>query len=381
MIKYLLILLLPILGSANLNYTSDQTKNVEILDSFDIDPTFLHDKTMSEIKHSNIAIYKKEKFLKTMDDAYLFIPEVKSILAKNSVPPEFIYLAMAESYFSPRAHSTKKASGFWQFMPETGRLFGLKINKKVDERRDFVKSTEAASKYLTKLHDKFGKWYLAALAYNCGDGRLSKAIKEAKSDELSVLLDPDKKYLPKESRMYLRKVITLAMMGNDEQFLLKNEYEHILNRANAYSVSTVQVKSGESLAKVAELIEMPLEELQKLNRHIVDDTVPAEEESYAVYIPYIKLADFQQKYLNAQAPQVVETASNTPALEPKSAPEVIIHTVVSGDTLYSIARVYGVSLDEIISINGLSNNKLSLHQKLLIPQKSQEKSKMAVSSL
>lgn len=381
MIKYLLILLLPILGSANLNYTSDQTKNVEILDSFDIDPTFLHDKTMSEIKHSNIAIYKKEKFLKTMDDAYLFIPEVKSILAKNSVPPEFIYLAMAESYFSPRAHSPKKASGFWQFMPETGRLFGLKINKKVDERRDFVKSTEAASKYLTKLHDKFGKWYLAALAYNCGDGRLSKAIKEAKSDELSVLLDPDKKYLPKESRMYLRKVITLAMMGNDEQFLLKNEYEHILNRANAYSVSTVQVKSGESLAKVAELIEMPLEELQKLNRHIVDDTVPAEEESYAVYIPYIKLADFQQKYLNAQAPQVVETASNTPALEPKSAPEVIIHTVVSGDTLYSIARVYGVSLDEIISINGLSNNKLSLHQKLLIPQKSQEKSKMAVSSL
>lgn len=228
---------------------------------------------------------------------------------------------MAESSFSTKAYSVKRASGLWQFMPETAKLYGLRIDQYVDERRDLIKSTEAAAKYLSKLYDKFGKWYLAAIAYNCGDGRLSRAIKNANSDELSVLLNPQKQYIPKESRFYIRKVVSLAMIGNDEQFLLNSEYEYLLNRANAYSISTVQVPRGESLKRVSSLIDIPLEELQKLNRHLKHDFAPPYLNSYNIYIPYIKLSAFKQKYFEEKLNKFYR-----------------VHIVARGDSLYSIGK-------------------------------------------
>lgn len=105
---------------------------------------------------------------------------------------------MTESSLKTRAYSRKKASGLWQFMPETAKQYNLKTDDYVDERRDLIKSTEAASKHLSYLHDRFGKWYLAAIAYNCGGGRLSKAIEKAGSDKLSVLLDEEKIYSKRE---------------------------------------------------------------------------------------------------------------------------------------------------------------------------------------
>ncbi|MDD3506786.1 MAG: lytic transglycosylase domain-containing protein, partial [Sulfurimonas sp.] len=200
--KYFLLLLLPFLLSASLNFTSNHTKEISVLESFDIEASFLYDPIMNEMKNSNMTIYKDKRFFQAMNDAYLFIPAVKSILAKHDIPAEFLFLAMAESHFSAKAYSAKSASGLWQFMPETGKVYGLKIDEYVDERRDLIKSTEAAAKHLRDLHDKFGKWYLAAIAYNCGSGRLSRAIEAAKSNDLNTLLDPKKMYIPRESRLY-----------------------------------------------------------------------------------------------------------------------------------------------------------------------------------
>ena len=285
-----------------------------------------------------------------MNEAYLFIPAIKNILAKNDIPQEFLYLAMAESNFSTKAYSRKRAAGLWQFMPATAKVFDLNINEYVDERRDLVKSTEAASKYLKRLHKRFGKWYLAAIAYNCGGGRLNQAIRKAGSDELSVLLDEDKKYIPKESRYYIRKIVALALIGNDEKFLLASEYEHLLNRANAYSISTVKLPSGESLQRVAKLIDIPLKDLQKLNRHLKYDFVPPYEKKYSVYIPYIKLADFKQKYFTKPMNKIYK-----------------IHVVSSGDNLSYIGKKYGVSYKVIMDFNKLKNSRLKLRQKLIIP--------------
>jgi len=102
----------------------------------------------------------------------------------------------------------------------------------------------ALTRHLSYLHKRFGKWYLAAIAYNCGGGKLNRAIKKAHTDKLSVLLDTKKRYIPKESRFYIRKIIALAFLGSDEQFLLHSEYEHLLNRANAYSIATVKLSSS-----------------------------------------------------------------------------------------------------------------------------------------
>ncbi len=350
MLKYFFTLLLPVFLSANLTYENNLNKEIALLESFDIESSFLYDEKMNDMRLKNASKYREQHFFQAMDEAYLFIPSVKNILAEYEIPPEFLYLAMAESNFSNSAHSKKAASGLWQFMPVTAKLYGLKIDEYVDERRDLAKSTKAAAKYLSALHQKFGKWYLAAIAYNCGDGKLSRAIIQAGTDDLNVLLDEDKKYIPLESRLYIRKVISLALAGNDEEFLLNSEYSHLLNRANAYSVSTVKLSSGASLKRLSKLVGMPLEEIRKLNRHLKYDFVPPYPNGYDVYIPYIKLAEFKQKYH-----------------EDKEQNNYKIHTVGAKESLSKISAHYGVNYDVIMDFNNLTSAKVKPYQKLIIP--------------
>ena len=350
MFKYFFLLLFPLLLLANLTYESNYNKEVALLDSLDIEPSFLYDPIMNKMRSKNSTLSRSKHFFKTMDDAYIFIPAIKNRLTKYKIPQEFLYLAMAESNFQTHAYSKKRAAGLWQFMPVTGRLYNLKIDEYVDERRDFIKSTEAAAKYLTYLHKKFGKWYLAAIAYNCGGGCLGRAIKKAGTDELSVLLDSKKRYIPKESRFYIRKIVALALIGTDERYLLSSEYEYLLNRANAYSVATVKISSGESLQRVAKLIDMPLNDLKKLNRHLKYDFVPPYAKEYDVYIPYIKLTDFKQRYFQAPMQNIYK-----------------VHIVKRGDNLSKIGKKYGVSYHVIKDFNHLKSNWLKLKQKLVIP--------------
>jgi len=348
MIKYIIILFFPIVLFANLTYDRNTDKELELLSSFDIEPSFLYDPVMNQMKNKTLS--KDKHFFRAMEDAYLFIPAIKSTLSKYDVPQEFLYLAMAESNFHTKAYSNKRAAGLWQFMPKTAKLYGLKIDEYVDERRDLIKSTEAAAKYLSSLHQRFGKWYLAAIAYNCGGGRLSRAIKKAGTDELSVLIDSEKKYIPRESRNYIRKIIALTLIGSDEQYLLHSEYEYLLNRANAYSISTVKISSGESLARISKLIHIPLKDLKKLNRHLKYDFVPPYSKGYDVYIPYIKLAEFKQKYKREPIKKIYK-----------------VHIVKRGDNLYYLGKKYGVSYKVIKDFNHLRTNSLKLKQKLIIP--------------
>ncbi len=348
MIKYLLTLCFPLLLVANLTYESNYNKELALLDSFNIEPSFLYDPIMNKMKRKTLA--KDKHFFRAMEEAYLFIPAIKSTLSKYNVPQEFLYLAMAESNFRTKAYSRKRAAGLWQFMPATGKLFHLKIDEYVDERRDLIKSTEAAAKYLSALHKRFGKWYLAAIAYNCGGGALNKAIRKAKSDELSVLLSEKKRYIPKESRYYIRKIVALALIGSDEQYMLHSEYEYLLNRANAYSIATVRLPRGESLTRLSKLIHIPLQDLKKLNRHLKYDFVPPYAKGYDVYIPYIKLAEFKQKYYKESMQNFYK-----------------IHVVRSGDNLSKIGKKYGVSYRVIKDFNKLRTNRLKIRQKLIIP--------------
>jgi membrane-bound lytic murein transglycosylase D len=350
MFKYFFILFFPFILFANLTYESNYNKELALLESFDIEPSFLYDPIMNDMRNKNNTIKRNKQFFKTMEDAYLFIPAIKNILTKHGIPQEFLYLAMAESNFRTRAYSHKRAAGLWQFMPQTAKLYKLHINEYVDERRDLIKSTEAAARYLSSLHKRFGKWYLAAIAYNCGGGRLNRAIKKAGTDDLSVLLDPKKKYIPRESRLYIRKIVALALIGTDEQFLLSSEYEYLLNRANAYSISTVQVPRGESLKRVSKLIDIPLKDLQSLNRHLKYDFVPPYSKKYDIYIPYIKLAEFNQKYYKDSMPNIYK-----------------VYKVKRGDNLSKIGHKYGVSYKVIMDFNNLKNTRLKLNQKLVIP--------------
>jgi len=348
--KFLALILLPAMLFGALTFDTDYEREVRLLRAFDIPASFLNDTYLQQTIKAQKKRYGNRRFFDNEDEAYLFIPMIREILADSTVPSEFLFLAMAESGFSPAAYSHKKASGVWQFMPKTGKLYGLKIDDYVDERRDLVKSTQAAVNYLERLYGRFGKWYLAALAYNCGEGRVAHAIKKAHTDDIAVLLDPKKKYLPRESRRYIRKIVALALLASDEDFLIHKEYAYLLNRANAYSIAKVEVARGERLSRVAGLLHMPTKTLRRLNPHLRYDFVPPYEKRYEIYIPYIKLAEFKRVY----KPAPLDTF-------------YVLHTVKRGENLSKIGRMYRVNYKLIQDFNQLKTTRLRIRQKLVIP--------------
>jgi membrane-bound lytic murein transglycosylase D len=348
-LRYFLLLFTPFLLFASLTVPQNN-KELAVLEAFDVEPAFLYDQILNDMIERISSKEQRWYYFKAMNDANLYIPVVKNILAQNAIPKEFLYLAMAESNFSNIALSNRAASGLWQFMPATAKHYKLKINDYVDERRDIFKSTNAASVYLKSLHKRFGKWYLAAIAYNCGGGKLNRAIREAGTDDLATLLDPEKKYIPKESRFYIRKILSFAMVGYDEGYMLDTEYEHLLNRASAVSIATIKVSGGESLNRISKIIDIELEELKKLNRHLKYDFVPPYSKGYILYIPYDRLYDFSRKYTKGTM------QSN-----------YVVHIVTAGDNLSYIAKKYGVSYKLIMEYNEMKSSALKLKQKIVIP--------------
>jgi len=345
-----LFFLVPTLLFGALTFNTDLQEQSKVVRAFDLPVSFLNDPYLQKIIAQKRSYYKHRHFFSNPDEAYLFIPMIKSVLSASEVPSEFIFLALAESGLSIEAYSRKKAVGLWQFMPQTGALYGLQIDDYVDERKDLVKSTRAAINHLEKLHDRFGKWYLAAIAYNCGGGRLANAIRKAGTDDISVLLDPNRHLLPKESRIYFRKILALTLLGNDENFMINQEYAYLLDRANAYAIARVKVARGERLSRVAKLLHIPPYKLTTLNRHLRYDFVPPYEKQYTIYIPYVKLNEFLQNY----KPAPLETF-------------YLLHEVSSGENLSKIGKKYRISYKMIKEFNQLRSNRLRIGQKLVIP--------------
>ena len=324
-------------------------KEVEILRSLDVDPSFITNKHFLSIK-KEFEKYKKRHFFNTKSDSFIYIPTIKRLISEAKIPQVFLFMAMAESNFSLHAKSHKKAVGIWQFMPATAKKYGLRIDEYVDERKDPVKSTKAAIKYLKYLHKRFGRWYLAALAYNSGEGRVIKAIKKAKSKDLKVLIDPKKKYLPKESRRYIRKIIALALISSDSNYYLKSDFDYILNRGSAYSLAIVKARGGDVLDEIAKDIKIKSSILKELNAHLRYGFVPPYAKNYDIYLPYIKLADFKENY----KPSNIKKA-------------FIIYKVKRGDSLAKIAKKYEISYKMIKDFNKLKSNILRVDQTLIIP--------------
>lgn len=335
---------------ASLSHNFYNQKDIEILKSMDIELSFLTTKEFVEIKERSIKSVSKKELLMSFEHGRDFIPLLKELMAKEGIPLSFLYLAMAESEFKSEANSPKKAVGIWQFMEKTARLNGLKIDKYVDERRDPIKSTLAAIRHLKDLKEQFGKWYLAAIAYNAGSGATERAIAKYKTDNVLDLLDPAKKIVPKESREYLKNILAYAMAFESISNLLENDRGYLLNIGASTTIRQVSVPGGSSLKKLANQIDISYDELKRYNRHIKGDIVPFGIKEYEIYIPYKKLAAFKENY----DPKKIEATQ-------------MVHIVKSGETIQNIAKKYGITPQELIEINNLKTISLKPNQRLLLP--------------
>jgi len=196
---------------------------------------------------------------------------------------------------------------------------------------------------------QLGKWYLAVMAYNCGEGRLAKAIKKAGSDELFILINERAKYLPKETRNYIKKILLVAMIGENE--ILDFDPQEQRKKDALFEV---EVKGGSSLKAIATLLEMQTATLCKLNRQYKQGKLPTEEERYTLLIPEEKMMLFYLKYDFQEKPKVFK-------------PHMLSHYIVLGDTLESLAKQFETSVEEIKYANKLNDDTLTLDTLLLIP--------------
>lgn len=159
----------------------------------------------------------KSRFSLWLDRKSEYEPMISAKLAERDMPQDLIYLAMIESGFNPKARSPAKAGGLWQFISETGKRYGLTVNKKVDERNQPEKATEAALSYLSDLHDRFGSWYLAAAAYNTGENRVGRIMREVTGSEKGTDADYYRisSRLPKETQDYVPMMIAAGRISKD----------------------------------------------------------------------------------------------------------------------------------------------------------------------
>ena len=322
-------LLLPAFAkSATLDIQPE--KEIEILESLDIDPLFYNDEHYIKIKN-NINQLKKIFFLRTLKRGNLFMPNLQALLNESNIPDTFLYMAMVESKFLADSKSHKHAAGLWQFMPATAKVYKLKKNREIDERLDPIKSTKAAIEYLKYLHERFHKWYLAAMAYNCGGGRLSQAIKRAGTDKLSVLLDEKKGYLPKETRNYIQRIIVAALLAHDKKILKKNNNNHLYGFCSNKKLTKLYFKGGENLTTIAYKIGVPYKKLKACNPHLIKNRLPTNRKMYYVYLPEDLAKKAKEKI--------------------KESGETFVYYVQPNDTLYRISRRFNIRLRALRDLN------------------------------
>lgn len=275
-----------------------------------------------------------------------FLYYIVEELEKNNVPIELALLPIVESAFDPFAYSHGRASGMWQFVPGTGTRFGMKQNWWYDGRRDVIASTEGAIKYMKYLHKFFdGDWLLALAAYNSGEGRVQRAVRKNKRKGKNTdfwALD-----LPRETRAYVPKLLALADIIKRPKYFNLSLYEI----ANKEVIAQVDIKSQLDLAKAANLADLSLTELQRLNpgfnRWSTDPDGP-----HRLLLPKHKVAHFEQGLAKLNKADRLAWQR---------------YKIKNGDNLGAIANKFHTSIDLIRQVNNIQGNQIRAGKHLLIP--------------
>ena len=299
-----------------------------------------------------------DAFQRFLDRGQPYKKMIVATLRDSGVPSELYYLAMIESGFVLHAHSSASAVGFWQFIPASGRRYGLRVDKFVDERRDPWRATVAASLYLADLNNVFNSWYLAMAAYNAGESRIMGAIMRGKTRDFWELVRA--KVLPSETMDYIPKVLAAYMVGKNPE-----KYGFRVPNADSHEAFVgVTVPSPINLSAIANETDIPLDSLQKFNPHLKSGVTPGDISTYKIWIPKRFERNFKDKAAN-----LAEHRMATKAEAPRLASENKIrkfHRVKRGEHLNSIAQKYGVTVDQLRSMNNLRTSTVFRGQKLKV---------------
>ncbi len=275
---------------------------------------------------------KRKLFKKWLIREKRYAPLMKKVLREHGLPDDLIYLAMIESGFNLRAYSPKKAAGPWQFIPETGRRYGLLVNHWVDERRDIQKSTVAAARYLQALFDQFGCWYLAAAGYNTGENRIDRLIKRYDTMDFWQLRAYNT--LPRETQEYVPQLIAAAIIAKDPEKYGFGEMEIV----PPFEFVKETIPGGVSLKTIAKAASSDVPSIKALNPEIRRGITPPGKD-YGIKLPVETDSETFQSSLTS----VLN--------EEKRVVRVIRHLIRRRDNIRKITRRYGVSKADLALVN------------------------------
>ena len=297
-----------------------------------------------------------------------YMPFFEQALEKEGMPLELKYLPVIESALNPDAVSPAGAAGLWQFMIGTAKDMGLTVNSLVDERRDPIRSSEAAARYLKQLYNAYGDWSLAIASYNCGPGSVNRALRRAgggKKDFWDIYY-----YLPSETRGYVPAFIAANYVMNYYE-------DHNIGKAlskRPVVTDTVMVKQDIYFEQISEVLGIPIEELKILNPQYRKNIIPGNTRPYALTLPskqcyaYISSEDSIKNhkadvYRHRSEVNISDASDGYTTVEKRVTKS---HRVRSRETISQVARKYGVTTSQIKKWNGLRSNKLRKNQVLKI---------------
>jgi membrane-bound lytic murein transglycosylase D len=326
----------------------------------------------NNIIRNHIHVYtdrKVDRFRVMLGLQEYYFPMIEDIFASYGLPVELKYMAVIESALNPNAVSRVGATGLWQFMYSTGRMCGLNINSVVDERRDPVRATHAAAKYLKDLYGIYNDWILVIAAYNCGPGNVNKAIRRSgnRKDYWEIYYR-----LPRETRGYIPAYVaaTYAMNYYREHNITPVQIDIPL------AVDTVMVSHDIHLEQIAAVLDLPLEELKALNPQYRTGLVPGKTRPSSITLPVDRLGEFidmadtitgyrKDQYLTRvnQTSAPTQSTCTTPDINGRTK---LTYVVRDGDNLGFISEWYNVGLSDLRYWNNIYRNTIRVGQKLTI---------------
>ncbi len=320
---------------------------------------------------------RKKSFERLMGTSEYYFPLFEEALAKQNVPLEIKYLAIVESALNPKAVSKMGATGLWQFMYQTGKQYGLKIDSYVDERSDPLRASEAAAQYMTNMYKIFGDWDLVLASYNSGPGNVAKAIRRSGGQQNYWNI---RKNLPKETQGYVP-----AFLATMYIYEYHKEHGIVPNRASVkhFATDTIMIKKQMTFKQISDLLDVPVAQLQVLNPSYKLNVIPFyHDENHYLRLPQEKIAVFasneaqiyaytqyesdkrEKPFQIEKALAVKDTANYT--IQKIALPKTAYYKVKRGDNLSMIASKYDVDVSDIKKWNKLKSNALAYGKSLKI---------------
>jgi membrane-bound lytic murein transglycosylase D len=345
----------------------------------------------NNIIRNHIHVYtirQREKFCAVLGLKDYYFPMIEDVFDSYGIPAELKYMAVIESALNPNAVNRRSgATGLWQFMYSTGRMYGLTINSIIDERRDPLKATHAAARYLKDLYSVYNDWVLVIAAFNCGPGNVNKAIHRSgnKKDYWDIYYR-----LPRETRGYIPQYVAAV-------YAVTYAGKHNLNPLPLnipVAIDTIMINKDIHLSQISGVLGIPLGELRALNPQYRTGLVPGSSKPLALTLPMNHLGDFidltdtirnykSDIYLN-RATQIADPSRSSYLPADVKGKTKLYYTVQDGDNLGFISEWYKVALSDLRYWNNIYRNTIRVGQKLVVyvdPAKSDYCSKINSMSL